>query len=143
MLGGEGWDGGIGLRLAFWRFYFALNLNMFHRVGHMHNRGWDSLEPRPKAHPRCPAPLDSGFRRNDGGYAQHPPSGYRHSRFQRPSFPRTRESRERQSPPLVPRARRHVGWSGATVFFILDSRVRGNDEGPVLIRGWDLDAAEG
>ena len=21
---------------------------------------------------RCPAPLDSGFRRNDGGYAQHP-----------------------------------------------------------------------
>ena len=60
----------------------------------MHNRGWDSLEPRPKAHPRCPAPLDSGFRRNDGGYAQHPPSG---TYAQQPSFP-VRHSRGRGNP---------------------------------------------
>ena len=29
---------------------------------------------------RCPAPLDSGFRRNDGGYAQHPYAGIQRGR---------------------------------------------------------------
>ena len=70
----------------------------------------------------------------------------RHSRFQRPSFPRTRESRERQSPPLVLRARRQCGLVGGNgclyVFWIPASagmtRVASGMT-RVLIRSWDLE----
>ena len=34
-----------------------------------------SLTTDSRAPPRCPAPLDSGFRRNDGSCAQHPSAG--------------------------------------------------------------------
>ena len=48
----------------------------FGRAGSAHNCYRDSLERETVAPPRCPSPLDSGFRRNDGGYAQHPCAGY-------------------------------------------------------------------
>ena len=41
----------------------------------MHNLTDDGFPVRSCAPPRCTAPLDSGFRRNDGGYAQHPWKG--------------------------------------------------------------------
>ncbi len=40
--------------------------------GCLHNITYDVFMVRSRAPPRCPAPLDSGFRRNDGGYAQRP-----------------------------------------------------------------------
>ena len=120
----------------------------------MHNRGWDSLEPRPKAHPRCPAPLDSGFRRNDGGYAQHPPS---ETFAQPPSFPlptsvipadagiqgkaKSAASTAGATPMWVGREKRLFlrFWIPASAGM---TRVAAGMT-RVLIRGWDLDAAEG
>ncbi len=39
--------------------------------GAVHDFTYDGLTVTSRAPPHCPTPLDSGFRRNDGGYAQH------------------------------------------------------------------------
>ncbi len=41
------------------------------RRGAVHDLTYDGLTVTSRAPPHCPTPLDSGFRRNDGGYAQH------------------------------------------------------------------------
>ncbi len=58
----------------------------FPRPGAVHNLTYDGFTVRSRAHPRCPFPLDSGFRRNDGGYAQHPSAGMTLFGGGKPSF---------------------------------------------------------
>ena len=47
----------------------------FPRAGVVRNLTYGGFTVKSRAPPRCPAPLDSGFRRNDGGYAQYPCAG--------------------------------------------------------------------
>ena len=44
----------------------------FPRAGAVHNLTCHGFTVRSRAPPRCPAPLDSGFRRNDGRCAKYP-----------------------------------------------------------------------
>ena len=76
----------------------------FPRTGAVHNLAYDGFTVRSRAPPRCPAPLDSGFRRNDGSYAQHPDAGTQRKQTT-PLFIIAREKRLFLCVPGYPRPR--------------------------------------
>ena len=80
----------------------------------VHNLTYDGFMARSRVPTRCPAPLDSGFRRDDGGCAQHPQGNHKGRPY----------DKSVQSQFSLPRPSNPTANARMAVQYCLDQRMR-------------------